>query len=122
MSRFSKNSLRVYYAFAVYGAEERKRVLRVLDEHRILSAGRETPEFERRVARAFGKRYGVMVNSGSSANLLALELLNLPHGSEVITPLLTFSTTVAPLVQKKGAPPLPFWGGCGGGGCFFVVM
>ena len=51
MSRFSKNSLRVYYAFAVYGAEERKRVLRVLDEHRILSAGRETPEFERRVAR-----------------------------------------------------------------------
>ena len=46
-----------------------------------------------------------MVNSGSSANLLAFELLNLPVGSEVITPLLTFSTTVSPLL-KKGLVPV----------------
>ncbi|MDO8520963.1 MAG: aminotransferase class I/II-fold pyridoxal phosphate-dependent enzyme [bacterium] len=103
MLRFSKNSLRIPYALAVHGIPERKRVLRVLDEHRT-SMGRETAEFEQRVARAFGKRYGVMVNSGSSANLLALELLNLPPGSEVITPLLTFSTTVAPLIQKGLVP------------------
>ncbi len=103
MPRISKKSLRIPYALAVHGVEERKRVLRVLDEHRT-SMGRETAEFEQRVARAFGKRYGVMVNSGSSANLLALELLNLPPGSEVITPLLTFSTTVAPLVQKGLVP------------------
>ena len=45
-----------------------------------------------------------MVNSGSSANLLAFELLNLPKGSEVITPLLTFATTVAPIVQKGLVP------------------
>ena len=40
-----------------------------------------------------------MVNSGSSANLLGLASLNLKKGSEVITPNLTFSTTVAPIYQ-----------------------
>jgi len=45
-----------------------------------------------------------MVNSGSSANLLAFELLDLPRGSEVITPLLTFATTVAPIIQKGLVP------------------
>lgn len=103
MSKLLKNSMRIPYALSVHGAEERKRVLGVLDEHRT-TMGRETIEFEERVARAFGKKYGVMVNSGSSANLLALELLDLPPGSEVITPLLTFSTTVAPLVQKGLVP------------------
>jgi len=45
-----------------------------------------------------------MVNSGSSANYLAIEILDLPEGSEVITPVLTFSTTVAPLVRNKLIP------------------
>ena len=40
-----------------------------------------------------------MVNSGSSANLLALASLNLKKGSEIITPNLTFSTTVSPILQ-----------------------
>lgn len=72
-------------------------------EHRT-NMGAETHEFERRVARAFGKRYGIMVNSGSSANLLAVEIAKVPKGSEVITPVLTFSTTVAPLVQNELIP------------------
>ena len=45
-----------------------------------------------------------MVNSGSSANLLALSSLNLQKGSEVITPTLTFSTTVAPIIQLGLVP------------------
>src|SRR3546814_3999888 len=45
-----------------------------------------------------------MVNSGSSANYLAVELLNLPAGSEVITPALTFATTVAPIARQKLVP------------------
>jgi CDP-6-deoxy-D-xylo-4-hexulose-3-dehydrase len=45
-----------------------------------------------------------MVNSGSSANLMAFEVLRLPPGSEVITPALTFSTTLAPIVQKGLVP------------------
>ena len=40
-----------------------------------------------------------MVNSGSSANLIALASLNLKPGSEIITPTLTFSTTVSPIYQ-----------------------
>ena len=40
-----------------------------------------------------------MVNSGSSANLLALASFNFKKGSEIITPNLTFSTTVAPIYQ-----------------------
>ena len=50
------------------------------------------------------------LNSGSSANLLAVELMDLSVGSEVITPLLTFSTTVAPLLQKGLIPVFePFY-------------
>ena len=40
-----------------------------------------------------------MVNSGSSANLLALASLEFKKGSEIITPILTFSTTVSPILQ-----------------------
>lgn len=97
------SSLRISYASAVHGDLEKQRVIKVLDEHRTIM-GREIKEFETRTAKAFGFKFGIMVNSGSSANLVALELLNLPEGSEVITPLLTFSTTVAPLIQKKLVP------------------
>lgn len=96
-------NLRVPYALAVHDEEEEKRVLKVLREHRT-NIGIETQEFETKVAKEFGKKYGIMVNSGSSANLIALEILNLPEGSEVITPVLTFSTTVAPLVKKNLIP------------------
>jgi len=103
MSKNANSSLRVPYALAVHGSEEKNRVIRVLDEHRT-NLGKETIEFEKNVASLFGKKFGIMVNSGSSANLLAIELLNLPSGSEVITPLLTFSTTVAPIVQHGLVP------------------
>lgn len=98
-----KNKLRIPYGLAVHDKEETKRILQVLREHRTIM-GRETEEFEQSVAKLFGKKYGLMVNSGSSANMLAFELLNLPEGSEVITPLLTFSTTLAPIVRKKLIP------------------
>src|ERR1035437_3134275 len=98
------NSLRIPYALAVHDDKETQRVIKVLNEHRT-NMGTETKEFEERVAKHFGKKYGIMVNSGSSANLLALEILNLPEGSEVITPILTFSTTVAPII-KLGLVPV----------------
>ncbi len=94
---------RVPYALSVYDDEEIQAVVAVLKEHRT-NMGIETQIFEKGIAKLFGKKYGVMVNSGSSANFLAIELLNLPRGSEVITPLLTFSTTVAPLVQHGLIP------------------
>ncbi len=103
MQKSDNTNLRVPYALAVHDEQENKRVLAVLNEHRT-NTGRETYEFEERSTKHFGKKYAVMVNSGSSANLLAFELLNLPIGSEVITPLLTFSTTIAPLLQKGLVP------------------
>lgn len=103
MVKNGNSKLRIPYALAVHGNEEKEKVIKVLDEHRT-NLGRETIEFEKNVAKAFGKKFGVMVNSGSSANFLAIELLNLLPGSEVITPLLTFSTTVAPLVQHGLTP------------------
>lgn len=95
---------RVLYAEATYGEEEREAVNAVLDNPKALVGGSYTSKMEERVAELFGKEYAVMVNSGSSANLLAVEALNLPPGSEVITPLVTFSTTVAPLVQRDLIP------------------
>src|SRR5262249_32036388 len=56
------------------------------------------------IATLFGKRRGVMCNSGSSALYLAVELLGLQPGDEVITSAVTFSTDVAPLVRAGLVP------------------
>ncbi|MEK7643489.1 MAG: DegT/DnrJ/EryC1/StrS family aminotransferase [Patescibacteria group bacterium] len=97
-----KNNIRVPYAQSVHGAEEIRAVEEVLRGNTAFSG--KGVLFEKEIAVLFSKKFGIMVNSGSSANLLAMELLRLPEGSEVITPLLTFATTVAPLVQKKLIP------------------
>ena len=86
--------MRVPYGYSVHGKEEINAVVKVLKGNTAL--GERTKEFEKKIATLFGKKYGIMVNSGSSAIMLALEVLDLPRGSEVITPLLTFATTVAP--------------------------
>ena len=69
-----------------------------------LALGQNVGEFERSVAELLAKRHGVMVNSGSSALRLAIDLLDLVPGDEVVTPALTFSTDVAPLVQSGIVP------------------
>lgn len=105
MTRKGKQEpLRVPYAAAIYGIEEKRAVAEVLENPLQLAAGYRAKKFEKAVATLFGKKHGIMVNSGSSANLTAVEALNLPKGSEVITPALTFSTTVAPLFQKGLKP------------------
>ncbi len=102
MTKEKKPNMKVPYGFSVHGQEEINAVVKVLKGNTAL--GDKTKQFEQKVAKMFGKKYAVMVNSGSSANLLAFELLNLPAGSEVITPLLTFGTVVAPIVQKGLIP------------------
>lgn len=97
-----QKNLRVPYGLSVHGQEEIDAVVQVLQGNTAL--GDKTKEFEAKIAAMFGKKYGVMVNSGSSANLLAFELLNLPKGTEIITPILTFATTVAPIIQKGLVP------------------
>jgi CDP-6-deoxy-D-xylo-4-hexulose-3-dehydrase len=91
---------KVYYGKAVYDHKEINAVIKVLKNDNLsLVDGNNVKLLEKKVSKIFGKRYGLMVNSGSSANLLAIASLNLPKNSEVITPNLTFSTTVAPIYQ-----------------------
>lgn len=94
---------KVLYAMAVYGEEEIQAVIKSM-ENRWLASGPLVKEFEGKIAGLFGKKYGVAVNSGSSANLVGLHLLDLPDGSEVITPACTFSTTVSTLIQNRLIP------------------
>lgn len=94
--------IHVPYGKAVYGEPEIEAVMRVLRSS--TQMGKHVREMEARVAKLYDKQYGVMVNSGSSALYLAAELMNLQEGDEVITPALTFSTTVAPLVRKGWVP------------------
>lgn len=96
---------RITYARATHGEEEIQAVVDVLRSgHQGLRIGQHVAAMETRVAALSGKRNGVMCNSGSSALYLAVELLGLPAGSEVITSPLTFSTDVAPLVRAGLVP------------------
>ena len=97
--------MKVYYGKAVYDGKEIQASINVLkNKSYALIDGPSVKELERKIAHSFGKKYGLMVNSGSSANLLALASLNLKKGSEIITPTLTFSTTVAPMYQLGLVP------------------
>jgi CDP-4-dehydro-6-deoxyglucose reductase, E1 len=76
-----------------------------------LTLGPEGEAFERELAQAVGSRHALLVNSGSSANLLAVATLTSPQverklrpGDEVITVAAGFPTTVAPLVQHGLVP------------------
>ena len=66
--------------------------------------GRRVIAMERAIAALFGKQRGVMVNSGSSALYLAVELLDLTPGAEVVTCGLTFSTDISPIVRAGLVP------------------
>ena len=94
--------MRVNYGQSVYGEEEISAVIDVLRSS--TQMGARVRVMQERVASLFAKRHGIMVNSGSSANYLAIEILDLPKGSEVITPALTFATTVAPIVRAGLVP------------------
>lgn len=98
---------KVWYApngFEAYGDEEINASIQCLNDGWLAGNGKYTVEFEKQVASFFGKKYGLFVNSGSSACLLALASLNLPEGVQVITPACTFSTTVAPIIQLGYEP------------------
>ena len=98
---------KIWYApnkLEAYGEEEIKAVEQCLRDGWLAGFGPRSIEFEKKIAKEFGKKYGVFVNSGSSACLLALAALNLPKGSKIITPALTFSTTLAPIIQLGYRP------------------
>ncbi len=94
--------IHVPYGRTVHGEEEVEAVVKVLRTS--TQMGKNVREMEERVSTLYDKKYGIMVNSGSSALYLAADLLDYEPGAEIITPALTFSTTVAPIVKKGWIP------------------
>jgi CDP-4-dehydro-6-deoxyglucose reductase, E1 len=75
-----------------------------------LTSGDFTDEFEKKLKSFTGHRHALFVNSGSSANLLALTALkilhNIDNGAEVITSAVNFPTTLNPILQNNLTPVL----------------
>lgn len=92
------------YVGAYYDEAEISAVLDTL--HTGIRLGARTATFEARVAEAWGKAHGIMVNSGSSALQVAYDLLmtELAPGEEFVTPAVTFSTTVAAGIRHGLVP------------------
>ncbi|MFI5041694.1 MAG: DegT/DnrJ/EryC1/StrS family aminotransferase [Acidimicrobiales bacterium] len=96
---------RIDYAGSIHDQDEIDAVIAVLSGGpTALRIGTYVRQFESGIASLFGKRRGVMCNSGSSALYLAVELLGARPGDEVVTSAVTFSTDVAPLVRAGLIP------------------
>ena len=86
----------------VYGNEEIRAVINQLKK--TTQMGRSVKSFEDKVSKIFSKKHGLMVNSGSSAISLAINVLNIKKGDEVITPCLNFGTAVSAIVLSGAIP------------------
>ncbi len=97
--------MKIYYGKAVYDHKEIVAVNKTLKKNSLnLIDGPAVKKLEKKISKIFGKKYGLMVNSGSSANLLGLSSFNFKKDSEIITPSLTFSTTISPIYQLGLTP------------------
>jgi len=96
------NKIKVSYAQTVYGKKEIDAVVKCLKES--TQMGKYSSTFEKKISSLFDKKYGLYVNSGSSALYIGMEASNFPEGGEVITPALTFSTTIGCIVKSKLIP------------------
>ena len=97
--------MKIYYGKAIYDNKEISAATNVLRRKSLsLIDGPSVKQLEKKISILFGKKFGLMVNSGSSANLLGLASFNFKKGSEIITPSLTFSTTISPIYQLGLTP------------------
>lgn len=107
---FQPGLTKISMASPPYGHEE---VIEAIDS--MLSSwvtmGKKVKEFEVQFAKYIGVKHAIMVNSGSSANLIALAILTNPKldkrfspGDEIITPALTWPTTVYPIINNNLKP------------------
>ncbi len=92
----------ISYAKTVYGQEEIDAVVKCLSES--TQMGNYSRKFEKQIANLFDKEHCLYVNSGSSALYIGVEAFNFPKNSEVITPALTFSTSIGCLVKNNLIP------------------
>src|SRR6266566_7584467 len=108
---FVPGKTRIPLTIPTYGAEEVEEALDSLLSTWV-TMGAKVKKFEEAFAQYNGSKHAVMVNSGSSANLLALSVLTNPiipdhieKGSEIITPAVTWATTVYP-ISNVGCTPV----------------
>jgi len=102
---------RISYASRVYDEKEMQALTDAMLDF-WLTTGRFSDEFEKKFAEWIGVKYAHLVNSGSSANLLAFSVLTAPElgerqikrGDEVITVACGFPTTVTPILQYGAVP------------------
>ena len=102
---------RISYASRVYDEKEMQSLTDAMLDF-WLTTGRFADQFEKQFAKWIGVKYAHLVNSGSSANLIAFSVLTAPElgerqikrGDEVITVACGFPTTVAPMLQYGAVP------------------
>ncbi len=94
--------MRISYGQNVYDQEEVKAIVKTLKVG--TQMGSSVRNFEKKLSNIFKKKKTLLVNSGSSALLLAFECLNYKKNSNFITPVLTFGTTVSSMIQSGYLP------------------
>ena len=97
-----KKITRIPYGLNVYDQQEINAVLNTLKKS--TQMGKSVDTFEKKISKLFSKKYGLMVNSGSSALLLALKVMNLKKGSEIIVPCLNFGTAISSITLSDLVP------------------
>ena len=100
-----KNKItKISYGKNVYDNEEINAVIKTLKKS--TQMGLDVKTFEHKISKLFSKKFGLMVNSGSSALTLALKVMNIKKNSEVITPCLNFGTAVSAIMLSNLKPVL----------------
>ena len=94
--------MRITYGKNVYDNEEIKAVVNQLKKS--TQMGKSVRTFEKKISEIFSKKFGLMVNSGSSAITLAMKCLNVNKGDEIITPCLNFGTAVSSIIEAGAIP------------------
>ena len=99
-----KKLSKISYGKNVYDNKEINAVIKTLKK--TTQMGESVNVFEKKVSKIFSKKYGLMVNSGSSALILALKVMNFKKGSEIIAPSLNFGTAVSSIMLNNLNPIL----------------
>jgi CDP-6-deoxy-D-xylo-4-hexulose-3-dehydrase len=104
------SQVRIPLSIPTYGWEEVYDAVDSMLTTRV-TMGEKVREFEKLFTEYIGVEHAIMVNSGSSANLIALSILTNPtinnriqQGDEIITPAVTWSTTVFPIINVNAVP------------------
>lgn len=95
--------MKISYGKNLYDQEEINSVVKQL--RKTTQMGSSVNLFEKQIAKKFSKKYGLMVNSGSSALTLAMNVMNFKKNDEIIAPCLNFGTALSSIIQS-GANPI----------------